>query len=93
MAKKILYNVNNTSNDKPEKSNEWIDALEKTLNKPIPDKENKVGGHMSSKPNQTGPDATETIAPLTQDENSLDSSKPIEVDEDFTAEYSEVKKN
>ncbi|XQP55324.1 MAG: hypothetical protein ACOQNV_00945 [Mycoplasmoidaceae bacterium] len=91
--KKVMYNVENTSNDNPNISIDWIDALEKTINKVIPNKENKVGGHMSSKPRQSGASSTEQIVAIDKDDNALDSNEPIVIDDEYSAPYEEVKKH
>ncbi len=90
MKIKILYNVGSTSNDKPNKYDEWIDALKTVLaNKGVNISSigaNMIGVHMSDKPNDHKPIY---IGAITQEENNMSSDKKIEVE--FYANYDEVK--
>ena len=90
MKIKILYNVDGTSNDKPNNYDEWIDALKAVLASKGVDISsigaNMIGAHMSDKPNDHKPIY---IGAITHEENSMSSDKKIEVE--FYANYDEVK--
>ena len=87
---KILYNVEGTENDKPKKSESWLDALGRALGKSF-SHHGHVGGHMSTSPNKYGASNTEYIAYLSEEENNYDSSKPIYVNENECCKYEVVK--
>lgn len=86
-----VYNVANTSEDKPLYCNDWVEAVEKVTGYRITRSDSIVGAHVSSMPYCSGVQQTEYIAITTKENNSQPNSQPYYVDQRVICQYSRAK--
>ena len=90
-----LYNVLNTTGDKPACSASWLEALEHQLGRKLEkyvNGEEMVGGHMSSCSGRYGPQNTEYIAYIPKSFNENQNNYTyIEVKQGDFAPYKDVR--
>jgi hypothetical protein len=87
---KIIYNVENTSDDKPDNFSDWKEAWEAYTGRKMP--HDKIGGHVTDVPNQSDAKETKWIAPISFIQNGEDNMTPMQIEESDLAPYWELKK-